>query len=229
MYTVGLKIYITRGESFTIDFSVKDKTGRPYIVLNKIQNPYLKITVASDKYNASNNYVKTWWLDLTNGYNENGENILLPKFSSVDVKEVNSISEVGNADTDTEHYLYRVIGDDKYYYLDDIVKEYNFRILKTFLSGITSEWIEKQYTYDIKLVGGQTVVDYIQGIVRANNLIPDDTPIQSNLQELLNLFVGHEELLEGVHLDGRPLQSIDINQDILQPTEIYVASDTERS
>lgn len=229
MKTVGLKIYITRGESFSIDFSVKDKTGRPYVVLNKIQNPYLKITVASDKYSASKTYIKTWWLDLTNGYNENGEHILLPKFSSVEPKEVNSINEVGNADTDTEHYLYRVIGDNKYYYNDGEVKEYNFRIVKTFLSGITSEWIEKRYTYDIKLVGGQTVVDYVQGLVRAHELIPSDTPIESDLNSLLNLFVGHEELLEGVRLDGRPLQSEDINQDILEPTEISVASDTERS
>lgn len=229
METVGLKIYITRGESFTVDFSVKDKTGRPYIVLNKIQNPYLKITVASDKYNSSNNYVKTWWLDLANGYDENGEHIELPRFSSVEPKEVNSINEVGNADIDGEHYLYRVIGDDKYYYKDDSVKEYNFRILKSFLSGTTSEWIEKQYTYDIKLVGGQTVKDYVQGLVRAHELIPSDTPIESDLNSLLNLFVGHEELLEGVYLDGRPLQSIDINQDILKPTQIFVSSDTGRS
>lgn len=229
METVGLKIYITRGESFSIDFSVKDKTGRPYVVLNKIQNPYLKITVTNYKYNASKNYVKSWWLDLTNGYNENGEHILLPRFSSVEPKEVNSISEVGNADTDTEHYLYRVIGDNKYYYNDGEVKEYDFRIVKTFLSGITSEWIEKQYTYDIKLLGGQTVVDYVQGLVRAHELIPSDTPIESDLNSLLSLFVGHEELLEGVHLDGRPLQNEDINQDILTPTEIFVASDSGRS
>jgi len=273
MKSFGMEIEISRGESFSIDYSVTDKKKVPYIVLAALQNPYIAISVVNSPYTNEDRYVKTWWLDLKNGYVDTItglQPIKIQRFASVEPVDV-----VDNTGITDPNYVYHNTTDDKYYYLPanlyanyntftttsdyigyyvyynsiltlinsdnkdglDItpgttqaytlgtVAEYIFRIVKTFTAAETEKWLDFNYTYSIKLVAGVTVVETLQGLVIQNDLLPDGQTMPTTVQQLLPLFEGHEELLEGVALDGRPLQFYDVRQDILLPTKIKVNTD----
>jgi hypothetical protein len=64
MKMLGDDIFIQRGETFTLDFELKDAEGRPFCIPLKWKHPYLVITVSSSLYDQKGNYKETIWLDL---------------------------------------------------------------------------------------------------------------------------------------------------------------------
>lgn len=70
MRMVGNEVYIQRGETWSLDFSVTNKKGHPYVVLKNWRNPYLAITVSAALYEQRGDFRETYWLDLKQRYVE---------------------------------------------------------------------------------------------------------------------------------------------------------------
>ena len=65
MKMLGDNIFIQRGETFTLDFELKDANGRPFCVPLAWKHPYLVINVSSALYDQKGNYKETIWVDLS--------------------------------------------------------------------------------------------------------------------------------------------------------------------
>ena len=171
------RIQVERGEEWTYDVYFQNRDGSPYIVSNKLTNPYILVTIASSKYTQNGRYIANFWSKVTDTY---------PTFYSTQpteiVADVATISDLGSPDdygvdlpdgsgetyatysvykwTDKNgetHYLqwYKNVDADKWEY-----KEYSFHFVIAFPTGITNEWIEQNYVFGVKLVGGTTNEDY---------------------------------------------------------------------
>lgn len=64
MKMLGDNIFIQRGETFTLDFELKDAEGRPFCIPLKWKHPYLVITISSSLYDQKGNYKESVWIDL---------------------------------------------------------------------------------------------------------------------------------------------------------------------
>lgn len=62
----GNEITVHRGETFTIDFSFVNKDDSPYVVSNRVDNPYILIAVTDSKFMVADRYIKNYWLNLSN-------------------------------------------------------------------------------------------------------------------------------------------------------------------
>lgn len=80
MKTLGNDIYIQRGETWSLDFEVKNAAGDPYMLFKEWKNPYLAITVTAARYEQQGDFRKTWWLDMNNRWveQENGSLEIIP-------------------------------------------------------------------------------------------------------------------------------------------------------
>lgn len=127
MKTVGKDIYLQRGETWSLDFSVMNAKGDPYMIATFWDNPYLAITVTAARYQQKGDYRITYWLDLDNRLVEqqDGSVIRVPlkRFISTEALSlyVFSVSEViatygtgvggkivldKNSDFDVTNYLF---------------------------------------------------------------------------------------------------------------------------
>ena len=70
MKMIGNEVYIQRGETWALDFAVKDKNGHPFTIPNNWQNPYIAITVTAARYEQKGDFRRTYWLDLTDRWVE---------------------------------------------------------------------------------------------------------------------------------------------------------------
>lgn len=89
MKTFNNEISVHRGETFTIDKSVQNKDGSPYVISNRLNNPYFLLTVSTTRYEQQNRYLKNYWLDLTN----------FPKFLSTQTFNLKSLMSTANGTT----------------------------------------------------------------------------------------------------------------------------------
>lgn len=197
MKKIGEDIYIQRGENFTLDFQVADELGSPFIVLKAWHNPYLAITVTAARYEQEGDMRQTFWLDLDRYYveNENGQLTLqwmkrfysskplyLPR-SYFSIKDVVAYYS-SFVDTDPDHstrdnyvsnYLFYIDknadGKREYRYFNgydandnDIWVKYDFRVITSF---DTREWYEQRYLYDMKVLEGQSVNEYLLAVLNS--------------------------------------------------------------
>jgi hypothetical protein len=171
MRTLNNEIIVHKGDSFTVDKIIKNKDGSPYIISNKLNNPYFLITVADSKYAQSNRYVKNYWLDLTE----------FPRFLCTQPVDLFSIktsatSDENKYDTFPDElpegfvdgvYVQYEIGDAvffirdedgkaQYKYYDDAKGwlDYKCQLVKSFSCEDTEEWVSQNYVYSIRLVSG---------------------------------------------------------------------------
>lgn len=148
----GNDMTVIRGETFTIDRTVVNRDGSPFIVSSEYRNPYLLLSVSSTKYSQENRYLANWWLDLTD----------LPRFPNTIVKEISSVDNASEyADDEPMQFVYHDNKTDKYQYLKEynvgetaLFEDYEFRIIHTFTHDITKDWVEQSYFYSIRLVSG---------------------------------------------------------------------------
>ena len=66
MKTFNNEVVIHRGETFSMDKLVENKDGSPYIVSNKLQNPYVLVSVSTTRYEQNKRYLLNQWLPLSN-------------------------------------------------------------------------------------------------------------------------------------------------------------------
>ena len=65
MKTFNNELVIHRGETFSMDKVVQNKDGSPYIVSNKLRNPYVLVAVSTTRYDQNKRYLLNLWLPLT--------------------------------------------------------------------------------------------------------------------------------------------------------------------
>lgn len=73
MRMLGDEVYIQRGETWSLDFAVRNDKGHPFVVLKDWKNPYLAITVAAALYEQRGDLRETYWLDLKRRYVEQAD------------------------------------------------------------------------------------------------------------------------------------------------------------
>lgn len=206
MKTFDNEITIHQGESFTIDKLVENKDGSPYIISNKLVNPYFLLTVSSSKYSQSNRYVKNYWLDLVNfprflstkpiplssiktsatsnvaKYTTFPTGLLEGYVNGVYVKYDRPDDAVFYNERTKEYKYYETKGDDPGW------KDYTCRIVKHFSSKDTEEWTGQSYVYSIRLVSGSKSTTGDKPIVVSDNTIEILSP--TKLSVLTNIRGG---------------------------------------
>ena len=64
MKTFNNELVIHRGETFSMDKVIQNKDGSPYIVSNKLKNPYALVAVSTTRYDQNKRYLLNQWLPL---------------------------------------------------------------------------------------------------------------------------------------------------------------------
>lgn len=257
MRMVGNEVHIQRGETWSLDFAVRNAKGDPFMIFKQWENPYLVITIASTLYEQEDDYREIYWLDLSNRLVEDVDGSIklrpIKKFistealylSTFDVEEAltNYGSKAGGKMVDTltsdfyvGNYLFYVDANNdgnrvyKYYdgidvNGDEVWIDYDFRIVKAFE---TQAWVEQSYLYDIKILAGQSVREYLAQVLETKE--PDDGWSDSQMKDLIDSITDDDirtEMLE-YYESGMPLiRSYDTKALILEPTRIYVGANIQ--
>lgn len=217
MKLIGNDIIIYRGENFTIDRSVINRDGSPFVVSSRLLNPYILVTVSTDKREQTNRYIKNWWLDASN-YPPRFEHTQIQKISSFP-SSLPSTMEVGDAVyTDGRSYKY---------WNDKVTPagwtDYQFRIVKQFSSDETNKWISQNYTYSVSLVSGTSLKDFLRKLCERYQVISDD-----NVVDMYNKLTAHDQvelnaLLQDIDLT-KPLYEYSSIVPIVPPSKLTVIS-----
>lgn len=158
MKVLGKNIIVKRGETFVLSRKVfKDDGKTPFVLPTSILNPYLVISVTSTAYSVEGRYKCNYWLNLAN----------YPKFQSstpilLTAEQFNSNTLPADCTPTSNIYMY-----DSNYYMYSSDKKYvaySFVFTKQFLEYQTRDWIESQYQYTFKLIGGQKTNDVLKGM-----------------------------------------------------------------
>lgn len=194
MKRIGNEIYVQRGETFSLDFAVTDKAGRPLVLLKNWKNPHMVITVATSLYPQADTSREVYWLDLNKRYVEQNDGTLslvtFKRFMSTEIfrlAEFDAMEAVEtydkmvfnrNSDFDVTNFLFfvDVNGDGKYEYkyLDDYTLDGEGQVIaQTWVSYDfrvvkyfdTKNWTAQGYFYDIKILSGESVQEYFADIL----------------------------------------------------------------
>lgn len=184
MKTFNNELVIHRGETFSMDKVVQNKDGSPYIVSNKLQNPYVLVSVSTTRYDQNKRYLLNQWLPLSDKVRfsitepidllsfKTEANGTVSKYTSFDdvkrelVSENESCIVSGYIGDQFVYYDYddcvlylqdeRGVRDYKYWNLEqERLLKYEFRITCPFTQEMTSKWIEQSYVYSITLMSGE--------------------------------------------------------------------------
>ena len=169
MKTLGKTIVVHRGETFRLVRKVfKDDGVTPYVLAKSIVNPYLIITVSSNTLKVNGKYKFNSWLNLAT----------YPSFRRttpdlIDQSNItsNTLPEGASQDgADCIYYTQDSSGNKTFYYWNSdtsTFKEYAFVFHKQFLNVHTKDWIESQYQYEFRIVGGLLTNDYLLDTYKA--------------------------------------------------------------
>lgn len=251
MRMIGNEVYIQRGETWALDFAVRNAKGDPFMIFSKWENPYIAITVAAALYEQEGDYRETYWLDLNNRYVEkaDGTMVLEPikKFiatealylSTFDVDEAITNYGIANGgkmvrDDKSDFYVgnYLFFVDEK----DDGNRVYKYfkgydendeevwvdYDFRVIKAFNTKGWMEQSYLYDIKLLAGETVEEHLADYLNITKANWTD----AQMLELINGITDEDKKAEMMEYyeNGMPLMlSYDTKALILEPTRIYVS------
>lgn len=156
MSRLPVRLQAHRGDLFTLDFSVSNDKGDPFVVFAQDDNPHFAYIVTSARYKQEGDFKQIYWVDLS-AFPKflNTLPLYLPSFSISTVTTL--YSDIGEGDV--SNYLFYTISAGKkiYKYLyevtdnEEIWEEYDFHILQTFQ---TDKWVEQTYILQIKYVAG---------------------------------------------------------------------------
>ena len=199
-------MYVYRGETFTIDRTVVNRDGSPYVVSSQYDNPYIVITVSNEEYRHN------WWLDLSS----------LPRFKSTVPIKLNSFDALPlEYEPDDALFYCEINGKNVYKYYDEELERfmpYEFRIVKAFTTDDTSEWVSQNYTYTINLVAGSSTEDYIDELCNEYKILT--IGLLDKYNALKNI---DEELVSSININ-KPIHKIFTKIVILEPSKLYVLS-----
>lgn len=254
MESFGNRRNIQQGEDWTLDILLSQSESEyiPYIVSSERQNPHFVITVASTKFEKINRYIKSWWLPLDGliklpRFNQTVPYVLADQESKITTyaqlkQAVGSVDDLIPYDSlyqykynNETYFVYCYKDDDDIYQLS-----YDYECRITFnLSMIgsnkgTSEWSSQNYNYQITLVSGEKMADYIKACKAA---YPDldwradwptddsqfETWLDRNIENVFNFIKKRipEYFQQDITWDS-PLGRIWAPAPILKPTELTV-------
>lgn len=169
------RIQVERGEEWTYDVYFQNRDGSPYIVSNRLNNPYILVTIASSKYTQNGRYIANFWSKVTGTYPTfystqptvivdktatSIANLKSPDDYGVDLPDGSgetyatySVYQWTDPNGET-HYLQWWKNPDSPNEVQWEYKEYSFHFVITFPTDITNTWIEQNYVFGVKLVGG---------------------------------------------------------------------------
>jgi hypothetical protein len=84
----GNEITIVRGESFSIDRTIVNRDGSPYIISNRLRNPHILITVADNAFLSKASKVYKYFLSLADA----------PLFTVTNPVDIKKTSQDGNVE-----------------------------------------------------------------------------------------------------------------------------------
>lgn len=178
MRTLGRKIIVHRGETFILTRKVfKDDGVTPYVLSKSITNPYIIITVSSNTFRVDGKYRLNSWLDLSTYPSFRRQT---PEYkSSEDITNNVAPDAPDNDGAGCIYYTQDTAGTKYYYYWTGTeYKDYSFVFHKQFLNVHTRDWIESQYQYEFRLVGGQKtqplLLDMYKSIYHNRMWVPSD-------------------------------------------------------
>jgi len=172
---------VQQGEDFNIDILLsQDQTEYiPFIVSSERLNPFLVCTVASTKFEKNERYVMSMWNEPTMLDGDLNE-IELPRFIQTVPYPLGEMAigvlpglpvghdpfealyqytmEEDEIDPETNHKPYH------YIYWDDMLVphyDYEFRVRFNFTGDITQHWGSQNYMYQITLVDGELMNDFM--------------------------------------------------------------------
>ena len=177
-----------RGESFTLDFDVRNLDGTPFVLWSGysgneetseesvFKNPYILFAITGDE--GDDDMVINYWLDCTERLGEIEE-----KFPRFDVTEIQVLPAEYIHEDDTgiipvNHHartcVYRVSGSDRYVYVKDInfdtgvviFADYEFRIIVPVSSEDTLKLNKMNYSYSLTLVDGELNSEFEENDVK---------------------------------------------------------------
>lgn len=271
MKRIGDDVYIQRGENFTLDFQVADELGSPFIVLKAWSNPYLAITVTAARYEQEGDMRQTFWLDLDHYYveNENGQLTLQPMkrfysskplylprtFSTTDVARYYG-SFVDTSDSTKDNYVSNYLfyidknadGNREYRYFNgldrsnnEIWVKYDFRVITSF---DTKDWYEQRYLYDMKVLEGQSVNEYLLAVLNSEGqevyvnteITPQesitnpngwsDETVRINIERVLDEEI-KETITKLVDQNVPLMMSYETKALLLPPSNLYVSANIQ--
>lgn len=248
MKTLNNDIRVHRSESWIFDRKIVNKDNSPYIISNKLNNPYFLFTVSTTRYQQDSRYLYRKWIDLSS----------MPRFEQTQVVNINncktttgdtitgfsSITKLTSY-TDTSSVVHdniiciQTIGTNtvayqpgdcvftdgtNYKYWDPTKTEdgwldYECKISVIFPTSITKNWIEQTYYYSINLVSGNTTLSYLKGLCDENNISYSENSTVADLVDLLT-----EANVEIPINYKAPLSSIELSLPIVVPTQMQVNS-----
>jgi hypothetical protein len=158
------------GESFTLDFDIRNQDGSPYILWSGYDNNdeklleqmFILFTISDDK----DNIVKRYWLDCNIAYGELDD--LFPRFDSTQIYELSSgfvtlVDGVYEGTLPEGHHartcVYKLQNTDKYLYVKSIdtvnnictFDEYRLRIAIPLITEDTQLLVKMNYSYNLLL------------------------------------------------------------------------------
>lgn len=179
MTILGNKIVTARGESFGLTFELTEKDGAPYVLLNNIENPYAKISIANTSYRQDGRYKLNLWIDLS-GRPSFESNVPVP--ISSEQLEGNELPEGYNADSCIFYIVTSNASREYYYYSENSYLPYSFILNVTILNAYSRDWIEGKYTYSIDILGGTLTNEVLEPLYKAT--FPTRTYIPSDNRTL---------------------------------------------
>lgn len=205
------EITVHRGESFTLERTIVNQDGSPYIVSSAEENPYIAITVAAARYDQTGRYNKTWWLSLQD----------FPRFKYTIVKTVSSFN---SAPGDNAYEYVYTNGTDYKYWDGTKYVDYAFSFVMIFDTSITNDWVEQNYLYDIKHVYGNSTRDYL---VQLCNEYDEDYLQKyptASIEDIYDRLASIDEAyVEGIDYTV-PVYDTKIQTILLKPTKLTVQS-----
>lgn len=270
MKMLGNDIYIQRGETWSLDFSVINSKGDPYMLFREWKNPYLAITVTAARYEQKGDFRKTWWLDMDNRWTEqaNGTFEIVPmkRFTETDAlysmyhiinqvlvtygqgwTEDGRITADGNKKSpfDVTNYLFftdpnadnnRIYKYCKDYTINsegqitsEVWEDYDFRVIKQFN---TKDWTEQNYLFDIKVLAGESVPEYIYNLLvqqEEENIPSLPWSDEITIPQIRRIKDNEKRKeIQKIFDSGQPLMpDYDTKSLILQPTKITVSANIQ--
>lgn len=255
MKRIGDEIYIQRGEIWSLDFILTSAKGHPYMLHKDWKNAYLAITVTAALYEQEGDFRRTYWLDLNNRWVEDfWGNVSLEPIKKFNVTEPLYVEELSiecvldtygdlgiSVDETSNFYIKDYLfftdpaqdGNYVYKYLTSVSPEawveYDFRVIKQFS---TNDWMEQGYLYDMKLLSGESIVEYIANTLEYEGTTYEDIGTWSDVdtQNYIDAIADEQkrQLVQELFDDGSPLMpDYDVKSLLLQPTRLYVSANIQ--
>ena len=154
---------------------------------------------------------------------DNGGKAVLDKESDFDITNFLFVTDPNNDGNKVYKYVSSYTLDTNGRVIAEVWEEYNFRLIKQFN---TREWTEQKYLYDMKLLTGITLRDYVDTQLQIEGNSSTSEDLQEDIDKIKDKTV--REYVQRVFDEGMPLMpSYDTKALILEPHNIYVGADIQ--